>query len=225
GGAWSPLLRAGGGAGVGVRRWVPAGGPRRSAGRTRVRPGRTDAGGSAGTVGGRPVRPGAVAGGAVRAGPGRDLGVGGAGAGGYRTVVHPVRLPADRPAPVAGLRPAGPLHHPVTTPPRVCSQVGAVAQTAKYISNSCGVGRIRTGSTSWVVFQSIQVSIRSGVNTPPSSRYSWSSRSAASASGNEPGVWATFAYSSGGRSYRSLSIGSGGSILLRMPSNPAISMA
>ena len=45
-----------------------------------------------------------------------------------------------------------------------------LAQQSKYIANSCGVGRRRTGSTSLARFQSTQVEIRSGVNTPPSSR-------------------------------------------------------
>src|SRR5262249_16501008 len=48
---------------------------------------------------------------------------------------------------------------------------------------------------------------------------------AASTSGSEPGTCWTEAYSSGGRSYRSLSIGSGGSILFFTPSRPAISIA
>ena len=44
------------------------------------------------------------------------------------------------------------------------------AQQSKYMANSCGVGRRRTGSISLARFQSTQVEIRSGVNTPPSSR-------------------------------------------------------
>src|SRR5581483_8333762 len=53
----------------------------------------------------------------------------------------------------------------------------------------------------------------------------WSLSRAASTSPSEPGADLTFDASSGSSSYRSLSIGVGGSILFWMPSRPAISMA
>ena len=46
-----------------------------------------------------------------------------------------------------------------------------------------------------------------------------------STASREPGTWGMAAASSGGSSYRSLSTGSGGSILFLIPSRPAISMA
>src|SRR5256884_871805 len=51
---------------------------------------------------------------------------------------------------------------------------------------SCG--RSATGSTSLARLYASQVSIRSGVNTPPSSRNAWSASRAASDSFREPGV-------------------------------------
>ena len=65
----------------------------------------------------------------------------------------------------------------------------------------------------------------SGVNTPPSSMNSWSDSRALSTSSNDPGTCFTLTASSGGRSYRSLSMGSGGSILFFTPSSPARSIA
>ena len=72
---------------------------------------------------------------------------------------------------------------------------------------------------------SIQVSITSWVKTPPSSSHWWSALEVSSTCSSEPGTCLTIAFSSGGRSYRSLSMGSGGSILFLMPSRPAISIA
>ena len=46
---------------------------------------------------------------------------------------------------------------------------------SKYKWNSCGCGRMRTGSTSFSYLEASQVSMTSGVNTPPCSRKSWSS--------------------------------------------------
>src|SRR6476660_7834184 len=67
--------------------------------------------------------------------------------------------------------------------------------------------------------------MRSDVKTPPTLRKSWSASSASSAASSELGTCGTFASSSGGRSYRSLSTGGGGSMRLLMPSSPACSIA
>src|SRR5439155_26222091 len=66
---------------------------------------------------------------------------------------------------------------------------------------------------------------RSGVKTPPSSRKAWSASSATSDSFSEPGVFFTCLRSSGSSSYKSTSIGFGGSILCLTPSRPAINSA
>src|SRR6202022_2221376 len=70
-----------------------------------------------------------------------------------------------------------------------------------------------------------QVSIRSVVKTPPRVRYSLSISSASSTSVSEPGVLFTWRFISGSSSYRSSSIGLGGSILLMTPSRPAMRQA
>src|ERR1700683_5175905 len=67
--------------------------------------------------------------------------------------------------------------------------------------------------------------MRSGVNTPPSVRQAWSPSRGSGTAWGEPGTVGMEAASSGGSSYRSLSTGSGGSILFLMPSMPAISIA
>src|SRR5919204_18308 len=67
--------------------------------------------------------------------------------------------------------------------------------------------------------------MRSGVNTPPSSRKPWSASSELRTASSEPGTCGMLRASSGGSSYRSLSTGSTGSILFLMPSRPAISIA
>src|SRR5437016_14285623 len=80
-------------------------------------------------------------------------------------------------------------------------------------------------STSAFLLYSNQVSITSLVNTSPLNRNSWSFSKASSAWSNDPGMDFTLAASSGSNSYKSLSMGLGGSILFRTPSSPAISIA
>src|SRR6266849_4946232 len=80
-------------------------------------------------------------------------------------------------------------------------------------------------STSFFRLYSNHVSITSLVNTSPLNRKSWSFSNESSASSNDPGIDFTLAASSGSSSYKSLSIGLGGSILFLIPSSPAISMA
>ena len=53
---------------------------------------------------------------------------------------------------------------------QVRAAMGPTDQMSKYSSNSCGCGRRRIGSTSFLRFHSIQVAMRSGVNTSPSVR-------------------------------------------------------
>src|SRR5437868_15439297 len=65
----------------------------------------------------------------------------------------------------------------------------------------------------------------SGVNTSPSSRKAWSFSSAVRTSPSEPGVFLIPFLASPSSSYRSASIGDGGSILFLIPSSPAISSA
>src|SRR5215471_13616146 len=96
---------------------------------------------------------------------------------------------------------------------------------SKYRANSWGWGLSRMASTSFFRLYSSQVSITSLVNTSPRNRKSWSFSNASSASSNDPGIDFTLAASSGSNSYKSLSIGLGGSILFRTPSNPAINIA
>src|ERR1700733_11595639 len=67
--------------------------------------------------------------------------------------------------------------------------------------------------------------MRSSVKTPPSVRKAWSSSRLLSTASSEPGTVGMAAASSGGSSYRSLSTGSGGSILFLMPSVPALRIA
>ena len=63
------------------------------------------------------------------------------------------------------------------------------------------------------------------MKTSPLSRKSWSFSSASSTSASDPGVFFTLALSAPCSSYRSLSIGFGGSVFFLMPSSPAISSA
>ena len=60
------------------------------------------------------------------------------------------------------------------------------------------------------------------MKTPPTFKNALSPSSASSAASSELGTCGTFASSSGGRSYRSLSTGGGGSVRLLMPSRPAL---
>src|SRR6476620_7463711 len=71
----------------------------------------------------------------------------------------------------------------------------------------------------------IHVSMRSLVNTPPSVRYSWSFSRLSITVDSEVGACGMLLASSGGNSYRSLSMGSPGSILFLIPSRPAIIIA
>src|ERR671919_508167 len=96
---------------------------------------------------------------------------------------------------------------------------------SKYRANYHGWGRSRIASTSAFLLYSNQVSITSLVNTSPLSKNSWSFSRASKASSKEPGIDFTLAASSGSSSYKFLSIGLGGSVLLRIPSKPAISIA
>src|SRR5262249_3386852 len=75
---------------------------------------------------------------------------------------------------------------------------------------------------SFLRLYSIQVSMKSLVNTSPFSRKSWSFSRLSRAMSSEPGSCLICLASSGGSSYRSLSIGLPGSILLATPSSPAI---
>src|SRR5262245_27654476 len=67
--------------------------------------------------------------------------------------------------------------------------------------------------------------MKSLLNTSPFSRNEWSAFSDSRASRRLPQTVGTLESSSGGRSYRFLSIGSPGWILFWMPSRPAISIA
>src|SRR5215208_5207101 len=67
--------------------------------------------------------------------------------------------------------------------------------------------------------------MKSSLKTPPALRNARSLSRLARASRSEPQTVGIFFSSRGGRSYRSLSIAWPGSILLMMPSRPAISIA
>ena len=70
----------------------------------------------------------------------------------------------------------------MTAEPRSARRRTRDCQTPKYSSYSNGCGRCASGLISFSLLYSIQVSISSGVNTPPASRNSWSAARAPRAS-------------------------------------------
>src|SRR4030095_6853913 len=85
-----------------------------------------------------------------------------------------------------------------------------------------GGGAAPPASTSFFRLYSIHVSMTSGVNTSPLRSQSWLFSRLSSTMLRSPGSCLIFFASAGGSSYRSLSTGLPGSILLAMPSRPAI---